>query len=106
MSKPDLSTLGARIYWLRSRAGMTYNQLAIETNIAKSYLWRIENDEKVKPSAQAIVAIASALSVSSEDLLGDLPTADDLAFFDQFVELSDDNKHKLTAIMQALKKYN
>jgi transcriptional regulator with XRE-family HTH domain len=68
-------SLAKRIQDERKRAGLTLDQLAENADISKTYLWELEQDEtgQKKPSADVLLKIANALSVTISDLLG-LPT--------------------------------
>jgi transcriptional regulator with XRE-family HTH domain len=59
----------------RKRAGFTLDRLAEKAEISKTYLWELEQDKtgQKKPSADVLLKIADALSVTISDLLG-LPT--------------------------------
>lgn len=64
-------SLARRIYEERERAGLTLDQLADRAGVSKTYLWELENDKKgeKKPSADVLLKIASALSITIADLL-------------------------------------
>lgn len=63
--------LATRIREERERAGFTLDQLAEKADISKTYLWELEKDSKgaKKPSADILLRIADALSVTIADLL-------------------------------------
>jgi transcriptional regulator with XRE-family HTH domain len=69
--KTEMS-LAKRIQDERKRAGLTLDQLAEKSDISKTYLWELEQDEtgQKKPSADVLLKIANALSVTISDLLG------------------------------------
>lgn len=50
---------------------MSLDEVAQKANISKTYLWELERDEKgiKRPSADVLLRIAAALSVSLADLL-------------------------------------
>ncbi|WP_169973981.1 helix-turn-helix domain-containing protein [Tautonia rosea] len=79
--------LAERIRKTREGAGMTLEQLARAAGVSKTYLWELEQDTDgtKKPSAELLLKIANALSVTLADLMG-LPSvrADNRA-----VEISD-----------------
>jgi len=67
--KPE--TIGQRIKRYREEKGMSLNALAVESGIAKSYLWSLENDATAtRPSADTLYKIAKALGVTMSALLG------------------------------------
>jgi transcriptional regulator with XRE-family HTH domain len=54
---------------------MTLDELAAQAEVSKTYLWELEKDEsgEKKPSAEILLRIANALSITLAELLG-LPT--------------------------------
>lgn len=62
--------LGARIRAERTRSGFSLAQLAELTGISKTYLVRLEGDERANPSLETLHRIAVALDVTVADLLG------------------------------------
>lgn len=64
-------SLAQRISEERERADLTLDQLAELAGVSKTYLWELENDKKgdKKPSADVLLKIAGALSVTIADLL-------------------------------------
>jgi transcriptional regulator with XRE-family HTH domain len=56
----------------RKRAGLTLEELARGADVSKTYLWELENDDDgaKKPSADILLKIANALSVTLADLMG------------------------------------
>jgi len=63
--------LAKRLREERERAGMTLDQLAEKAEVSKTYLWELEKDAKgqKKPSADVLLRIAEALSLTIADLL-------------------------------------
>lgn len=71
MPKKTPETVGQRIKRYREEKGMSQNALAVETGIAKSYLWSLEKDSTAtRPSAESLYKIAKALGVTMSALLG------------------------------------
>lgn len=71
-SKPTvgfLDALGERIRSERLRMAMSLDELANRSGMSKTGLWQIEKG-KSEPGAQTIVAIARALDLTSDYLLG------------------------------------
>jgi transcriptional regulator with XRE-family HTH domain len=68
-------SLAQRIFKARERAGLTLDQLAERSDVSKTYLWELENDKKgeKRPSADVLLKIANALSITIAELLS-LPT--------------------------------
>ena len=68
-------SLADRLRSCREAAGLSLDELATKAKISKTYLWELEKDAAgaKKPSADVLLRIASALSVTIADLLA-LPT--------------------------------
>lgn len=69
------SRLAERLRACREASGFSLDELATRARISKTYLWELEKDAagEKKPSADVLMRIASALSVTIADLLS-LPT--------------------------------
>lgn len=69
------SQLAQRLRACRESAGFSLDELATKAKISKTYLWELEKDTagEKKPSADVLLRLASALSVTIADLLS-LPT--------------------------------
>jgi transcriptional regulator with XRE-family HTH domain len=65
-------SLAERLRIAREAAGMTLEELAAKADISKTYLWELEKDEsgEKKPSADVLLRIANALSITLAELLG------------------------------------
>lgn len=71
VAKKTPETVGQRINRYRKEKDISLNALSIETGIAKSYLWSLENDATAtRPSAETLYEIAKALGVTMSVLLG------------------------------------
>jgi transcriptional regulator with XRE-family HTH domain len=70
-----MQTLAERLRHYREAAGLSLDELAKLAKISKTYLWELEKDAagEKKPSADVLLRIATALSVTIADLLA-LPT--------------------------------
>jgi transcriptional regulator with XRE-family HTH domain len=79
-------SLAARLRKLRESQGLSLDEVASRAKISKTYLWELEKDTTggKKPSADVLLRIATALSVTIADLLA-LPT---VQVQDGVVELS------------------
>src|SRR4051794_22018136 len=68
-------SLARRLREARETTGLTLDELAVQAEVSKTYLWELEKDEsgEKKPSAEILLRIANALSVTIGELLG-LPT--------------------------------
>jgi len=99
-------TLGQRIQDLRTQQGLTLEQLAKEIGSTKSYVWELENKPTIRPSAETVYKLATALQVTIEELLDQRPAADakDQVFFREYKGLKPETKERLKEIMKALKK--
>lgn len=53
---------------LRERRGLSYEQLAEKSGVARSYIQRIESNDDVNPSARVLCKLAKALDVTVEML--------------------------------------
>lgn len=78
----DTTTIGERIRLLIGDEEISLSELSRRSNVGKGYLWeltqRTEEAAKMKPSAETLYGVATALGVSVGDLLGKtLPPADD-----------------------------
>lgn len=64
-------SLAARLRKLREDKGMSVEELAAKAKISKTYLWELERDTSgaKKPSADALLKIARALSTTLADVL-------------------------------------
>lgn len=67
------SALGTRIQEAREKKNMTVEQLAADLPISASTLSQIENGQIVAPPADVLEAIADALDLSMEGLVGEVP---------------------------------
>ena len=64
-----MSTIGENIKRIRTRRGLTQDDLAKKAEIKYSTLAKIEGDFVQKPGVQMIAKIARVLEVPMEDLL-------------------------------------
>ena len=97
---------GVRIKDLRTRKGLTLDQLAQETGSSKSYIWELENKNPPRPSAEKLSAIASALGVTVDYLIGSdkqtLSQAEDTAFFRQYRGLPEETRRQIREMASIL----
>jgi transcriptional regulator with XRE-family HTH domain len=62
--------IGKRIKKRRIDAGLSLSQLAIDAEVSKSYLSRLESEEgEMRPSGKTLYRIAGALGTTMSDLL-------------------------------------
>lgn len=99
-------TFGKKIKELRTKKGLTLDQLATETGSSKSYIWELENKDPPRPSAEKLAAIAVALGVTTDYLIGreevTLADAEDKAFFREYSQMPDDTREKIRAMARLL----
>ncbi len=103
---PPKAKFGSRIKELRTEKKMTLDQLAAATESSKSYIWELENKNPPRPSAEKLSAIAKALGVTVDYLVGaDEQTkaeAEDVAFFREYSEMPEQTRIQLRAIAKTL----
>ncbi|MBY3568653.1 helix-turn-helix domain-containing protein [Rhizobium laguerreae] len=99
-------TFGKKIKELRTKKRLTLDQLATETGSSKSYIWELENKDPPRPSAEKLAAIAVALGVTTDYLIGreevTLADAEDKAFFREYSQMPDDTREKIRAMARLL----
>ena len=66
----DYDKLGKRISNLRSRKGLSQEELGEKLNLSREYVSFVETNKR-KPSVTVLVDIANTLGVSTDDLLVD-----------------------------------
>ena len=97
---------GDRIKELRTKKGMTLDQLAQATGSSKSYIWELENKNPPRPSAEKLAAIAATLGVTVDYLIGSdtqtLAKAEDTAFFRQYSSLPEATRRQIREMAQIL----
>lgn len=74
---PNLSTLAARLKWLRAQVNLTQAEFAALCSVTKSYVSRLESGQRPSPSANLLQTCAAALGVPAAWLArgtGPLPT--------------------------------
>jgi transcriptional regulator with XRE-family HTH domain len=99
-------TFGDRIKERRKAEGMTLEQLAQATESSKSYIWELENKNPPRPSAEKLSAIARALNVTVDWLLGadeqTLDEAEDKAFYRAYSGMNPETRRKLREMAKIL----
>ncbi len=100
------ATFGERIKELRVARGLTLEQLAQATDSSKSYIWELENKNPPRPSAEKLSAIASALEVTVDYLMGrddqTLAEAEDKAFYRAYSNMPAETRRKLREMAKIL----
>jgi DNA-binding XRE family transcriptional regulator len=69
MGQEDRRRLAARLKDLRAAAGLTQEDLATRAGLSESTVWALEN-ARTPPNRKTLTALAKALKVNPEDLLG------------------------------------
>lgn len=64
-----MATVGENIKKVRTKVGMTQDDLVRKSGVKHTTLTKIESNVVVKPSVQTVAKIAKALGVPMEDLL-------------------------------------
>ena len=65
-----METIGQRIKRRRKDAEFSLPKLAEQAEVAKGYLWELESGRAVRPSANTLFKIATALGTTVADLMG------------------------------------
>jgi transcriptional regulator with XRE-family HTH domain len=99
-------TFGDRIKERRTALKLTLEQLAQATDSSKSYVWELENKNPPRPSAEKLSAIARALDVTVDWLMGaddqTLDEAEDKAFYRSYSGLPTDTRRQLREMAKIL----
>ncbi len=64
-----MATIGHNIKKIRTKKGLTQDDLVRKSGVKHTTLTKIESDVVTKPTVQTVAKIAKALSVSIETLL-------------------------------------
>lgn len=75
--------IGEKIRKLRKEKGWSLDELGARSASSKSYIWELEKNDELEPSARKLKAIADALNVSLDYLVSDRSKAtseDQLAY--------------------------
>lgn len=99
--------LGEKIRAERKRQKLTLDDLAEKTESSKSYIWGLENGPAVRPSADKILKIATALNVSVDFLLDNekvTQSQDDVnqVFFRRIGQLDGTKRAQLERFLKAI----
>ena len=101
--------LSGKIRKIRKDKGLTLEALAKKVGSSKSYIWQIETDTKINPSAQLIAKIAEVLDVTVDYLVREekveMAENDEHAiFFRNFQGLDENTKKGIMAQIKELKR--
>ena len=69
MDQPDLTTLGARISYVKELRGFSGAELARRAGCSQPTLWALEKNDTKEPAAWLIASVARALEISWEFIL-------------------------------------
>ncbi len=99
-------TFGQRLQRFRESQELTLEGLAERIGSTKSYVWELENKPNIRPSADLVYKLSTALKTTVGAMLGekephDLPEKDQV-FFRNFQQLSPETKDRLQKIMEVL----
>lgn len=70
-------SLGTKIRYHRKAKGFSLDTLATLSGTSKSYLWEIENRERLNPSGELVAKIAKPLGLTVDFLLSHNPEPGD-----------------------------
>jgi transcriptional regulator with XRE-family HTH domain len=70
MPQRELAPFGGRLKKLREEAGLTQRELAERAEVSLSIVFQIEQGAKKDPRISTLVALAEALGVSVDELVG------------------------------------
>jgi transcriptional regulator with XRE-family HTH domain len=96
--------LGDRIRELRKSKGMTLQELADVSGVAKSYIWDLEKGNSRRPSAAILDCIARALGSTVDQLLGNVTEAEGLdgVFVQLYLAQSDEVRARIRKVAMVL----
>lgn len=99
------SPLGTKIRKLGKEKGYTLKKLGALSGSSKSYIWELEYNDTLKPSAEKVALIASALGVTTDYLVDmdarvDVEDAADQAFYRKYCELDPVVKAKIRRLVE------
>ncbi len=91
---------------LRINKEYSLEKLAEEIGSTKSYIWDLENKPNIRPSAEIVYKLATALDTTVDVLMGEKSIEDsdeeDKVFFRKYQPLKPETKKQLSRIMDAL----
>ncbi len=102
------NSLGTKIKKHRKEKKFTLDTLAKASEISKSYLWELENNDSKKPSAEILARIANNLDVTTSYLLDNneneiAEDEKDEVFFRNYKNMDSSKKEQLQSLMEFLK---
>lgn len=102
---------GSRLRRLRQERNLTMEQLAEMVGVSKSYIWALENKPAQRTSANVMNALAKALGVTLQDLMGEplpeapeeAPEPEDVMFFRNYMGMSPEERESFRKMMELFK---
>jgi transcriptional regulator with XRE-family HTH domain len=99
------TSLGEKLREHRKRKGYSLDDLARLSESSKSYIWELENRDTRKPSAEKLTGIAAVLGVTTDYLLDENATFDDVqmkeAFYRKFSRLEEGDQQRIQEMIEA-----
>lgn len=103
-----------RLRRLRQERNLTMEQLAEKVGVSKSYIWALENNPEKRSqrtSANVVNALAKALGVTLQDLMGEAPPEalgeeakpEDVVFFRNYMGMSPDDRENVRKMVEIFK---
>ncbi len=99
------TTIGDKIKSLRKDNGYTLDELADKAESSKSYIWELENKNPPRPSAEKLVKIAKALSVTLDYFLNEEvqeEDAKDAMFYREYQKKDPETKKKIRQMIDLM----
>jgi transcriptional regulator with XRE-family HTH domain len=62
-------TVGARLQWLRSRAGISLSEAGRQAKITKAHLWELEDGRATNPGLKTMLALCRVYDISIQKLV-------------------------------------
>ncbi len=93
----------------RKAKGLTLEQLAVQVNSSKTYIWRLEKDASLNPGIKLIAKIADVLDLMVDELLYPAKErkidSEINMFIEDFLSLEEALKKGIIAHVKEVKKY-
>jgi transcriptional regulator with XRE-family HTH domain len=97
---------GEKLHKLRKYKEYSLEALADKISSTKSYIWDLENKPNIRPSAETVYKLATALDTTVDVLMGEKSMEDadedDKVFFRKYQPLKPETKKQLSRIMDVL----
>ena len=99
-------TVGQKIFELRKKKGLTLEQLAKQAKCSKSYVWKVENRNPPRPSAEKLSNLAAALGVTMDYFVDEdvaVEDATDRMFYREYKRMSPEVREKIRRMVDLWK---